>query len=162
MALRQPPSSSGNGFTLVELVVVLMILGVLTGVAAPRLLSINTDSEAAAILATIDTIFDAAERFAAENGRLPANASRGEFPPELTGYLSESVFVEDSALGYPFDWDGPGTAAPFYGVNLRTKSGPMASEPIYLAVERIGGDGSPTSGWITANGRNVNFRLAEK
>jgi general secretion pathway protein G len=83
-----------KGFTLIELVVVVMILGILAAVAAPKLL--NTSSTAAdnGLRQTLGVVRDAVERYAAEHaGQLPGDAGteadlkadikpylRGEFP----------------------------------------------------------------------------------
>ena len=64
-----------KGFTLIELVVVVMILGILAAVAAPKLL--NTSSTAAdnGLKQTLGVVRDAIERYAAEHG--------GTLPGEL-------------------------------------------------------------------------------
>ena len=84
-----------NGFTLVELVVVVMILGILAAVAAPKLLGTSSAAADNGIRQTLATVRDAIERYAAENGgEIPAKGSstgddlktalepylRGEFP----------------------------------------------------------------------------------
>lgn len=78
-----------KGFTLIELVVVVMILGILAAVAAPKLL--NTSSTAAdnGLKQTLSVVRDGIERYAAEHGgSLPADPNdlvtdgyiRGSFP----------------------------------------------------------------------------------
>src|SRR3954462_13246574 len=67
-----------KGFTLIELVVVVMILGILAAVAAPKLL--NTSSSAAdnGLKETLGVVRDAIERYAAEHsGSLPAAPKTG-------------------------------------------------------------------------------------
>jgi general secretion pathway protein G len=78
-----------KGFTLIELVVVVMILGILAAVAAPKLL--NTSSTAAdnGLKQTLGVVRDAIERYAAEHaGKLPGDlGTEADLKADLVGYL---------------------------------------------------------------------------
>ena len=84
-----------KGFTLVELVVVVMILGILAAVAAPKLLGTSSSASENGLKQTLAVVRDAIERHAAENGgQLPGNAgTEADFKADLVQYLRGSFPV---------------------------------------------------------------------
>ena len=62
-----------KGFTLVELVVVIAILGILAGLAIPRFMDATASARGARIVADMRTIDSAIMMYNAKTGNLPAN-----------------------------------------------------------------------------------------
>jgi len=73
------------GFTLVELVVVVLILGILSAVAAPKVISSITASRDVCAQTNLQVVRDAVELFTIDNGRLPgADGNESTFKDDLS------------------------------------------------------------------------------
>lgn len=78
--------SERQGFTLIELVVVIMILGILAAVAAPKLLNTSGTATDVSVKQTLAIVRDAIELYAADNGgNLPGQGA--DLPGDLAPYL---------------------------------------------------------------------------
>ncbi len=78
-----------EGFTLIELVVVVMILGILAAVAAPKLLGTSSTASENGLKETLGVVRDAIERYTAEHGgALPGQAGTDAgFKADLATYI---------------------------------------------------------------------------
>lgn len=63
-----------RGFTLLELLVVILIIGLLTGIVGPRLLGQVSKSETTAAVAQLDAIDKALQAYRFDTGRYPTTA----------------------------------------------------------------------------------------
>lgn len=84
----------GEGFTLVELLTVVLIVSVLTRIALPQMHEVRVRARATAVRADFQVVRHAAENFYADNVSWPNDADAGITPPTLAGDLPE---------GYAFD-----------------------------------------------------------
>ena len=66
--------SSPTGFTLLELLVVILIIGLLTGIVAPRFMAQVSRSEVTTARAQMDAFRKALEAFRIDNGRYPTTS----------------------------------------------------------------------------------------
>ena len=106
-----------KGFTLVELVVVIAILGILAGIAIPRFMDATASARGAKIVADLRTIDSAATMYYAKEGKYPVDAAAAKtafegkylatWPLPQTGaviFPSGKTVGSDNAVGsYLFD-----------------------------------------------------------
>lgn len=120
---------NNKGFTLVELVVVIMILGILAGIAAPKLLSTSADATDNGLKQTLAIVRDAIELYAADNaGSLPpcddgGGTFRTALEPYLRGNFPASPVGKKDNLVTPATTAGTTTADDESGWMYNTKDG---------------------------------------
>ena len=94
--------SNRRGFTLVELVVVVLILGILAAVAVPKLLKTTTRASENSLRQTLSVLRDAIERYSVANtGKLPGDlGTEADLKADLKPYLRNFPKnpIKDSAI----------------------------------------------------------------
>ena len=104
-----------RGFTLLELLVVILIIGLLTGIVAPRFLSQISRSEVTTARAQMDAFRKAVEAFRIDNGRYPTTAegldslvaAPADAPRWHGPYLQNAIPLDP--WGTKYEYRAPGT-----------------------------------------------------
>lgn len=102
---RGRPHRSGRdrrGFSLAELAVTVMIVGILAGVAVPNLHHALLKAEAARLVGEARTVRLAALDHLADNGSFPPSSGTGTVPSALAPYLPENYTFTFN--GVRFGW----------------------------------------------------------
>ncbi len=79
-----------HGFTLVELMITVMIVGMLSAIAVPKFREVRRRATATQIMGDFDVMRHAALSFYVDSGYFPEAVGPGEIPPGLTKYLPTS------------------------------------------------------------------------
>jgi general secretion pathway protein G len=110
----------GAGFTLVELLVVLVILGLIMGLAGPRVLGYLTSSRERAAKLQIEALSSALDLFFLDNGRYPSTSEGLQSlvvrPPTVERwggpYLKQASLPADP-WGRPYEYRVPGAKSAY-------------------------------------------------
>lgn len=126
----RPRRPSAHGFTLVELLVVMIIIGILSAIAAPRLLSTTKNAADNGMKQTLGVVRNAIEMYSADyGGAFPgADGTQTTFYNDLSPYLRTGAPFPSSLVG-----------AKNNSVRIQTAGQPLAA------------DAAPTTGWAYDN-----------
>jgi prepilin-type N-terminal cleavage/methylation domain-containing protein len=91
--------SRNQGFTLLELIVVVLILGILAAVAAPKILSNTSDASDSGASQTLATLRDAIEMYRVQTGTGYPQGDSDQIQTKLDAYLRGSTFPRVSIGG---------------------------------------------------------------
>ena len=117
---RSAPGDGEAGFTLVEMLVVITIIGLIMGLVGPRVLSYLSESKVKAAKIQIESLSAAMDLFYLDNGRYPAASEgltalvqRPSSASQWSGpYLKTSVVPADP-WGHPYLYKVPGDHGPY-------------------------------------------------
>jgi prepilin-type N-terminal cleavage/methylation domain-containing protein len=100
---RNPRSSSRGGFSLVEMLVAVSIVGILAGIAIPNMRNMTFRARATTVAADIEVLRLATLDYNGDAHSWPADAAPGVVPPELNGYLPDGFSFNGN--GYQLDFE---------------------------------------------------------
>ena len=92
-----------GGFSLIELLVAVSIVGILAGLAIPNMRNVTFRARATAVIGDLNVVRQATLDYNADQNGWPANSALGVVPPELNGYLPDGFSFQGD--GYELDFE---------------------------------------------------------
>lgn len=142
-----------DGFTLVELLLVMLIIGILAQIALPNYRGLTTRARAVDLIADIDVVEQAARSYQADLHSWPPETPAGAIPPGLEpflpggfGFVGEDFTLDWESISIPGGLPGdPGTTL-ILGVGVVTDNTELGA-----ALVELMGD----AGWYLVGNRYV-------
>ena len=137
------------GFTLTELLTVIVVIGVLAGIAIPRLRGAILRAEAADVVGDMNVIKVAVLTYHADHYSWPTDRNRGQIPPELVDYLPGgfSFRKDDYLLDYD-NWSGRRRAPFNVAVTFIAQNEELGLAVIEMLGSSIWSNGGDKFTWI--------------
>lgn len=95
--------SRRGGFSLVELLVAMSIVGILAGLAIPNLRNVTDRARATTVVGDLTVLRQAILDYNADQNSWPADVASGVVPPELSAFLPDGFSF--SGEGYELDFE---------------------------------------------------------
>jgi prepilin-type N-terminal cleavage/methylation domain-containing protein len=142
LPLVRTPHRRAAGFTLAEIMIVVVIIGLLAAIAVPGMQRVSERAKAARFVNDLRVIATAAETYALEFGGWPADGTSG-LTPVFADYLpSKLIDGTPTVLGGSWDWDYN-----VYGVTAAISViNPSAPVRVIQAVDKLSDDNNLNSG----------------
>lgn len=116
------------GFTLVELLLVMVIASILAALALPNYRLVVTRARAAELLGRVDVVEHAAQSYLGENNAWPGEAGAGVVPGGMATYLPEGFSFTGEV--FQLDWENGGG---LIGVGIVTDDEGLGNALVALA-----------------------------
>ncbi|MBL4699173.1 MAG: type II secretion system protein, partial [Phycisphaerales bacterium] len=92
-----------KAFTLVEILIVVVILGILAAIVVPQFAGATQDARIGAFISSLKTYADTCEYYNANEGRYPVDGGSGDVPAGMESYVDEDEWTAGTPMGGVWD-----------------------------------------------------------
>jgi len=137
--------SSVRAFTLIEILIVVVILGVISSIVTVQVAVAKDDAEISVFAATVKSLARSAERYKFDNGSYPPDGSSGVVPAGFGTYILESAYTNPTPLGGVWDTEA-NTLGFIFAVGVHFNDGSDPGATTMSQVDALLDDGSLSTG----------------
>ena len=139
------PRSIQRAFTLVEILIVVVILGILAAIVVPKFTGATQDARIGAFISSLKTYADACEYYNAREGRYPSDGSSGIAPAGMGSYIDTQEFAIATPLGgvWDIEYNDSGVTS---AIGVHFFNSPNPGDAIMLDVDEIFDNADLSSG----------------
>lgn len=136
-----------RAFTLVEVLIVVVILGVLAGIVSASFTTVTDDAARGAFVSELRIIADQAMYYMVKNNAVVGDSGSGDCPPELRDVIDEQNFEAGTPIGGVWDFEHDDTGGYWSAVGVHFNgSGTTRDDAFMTIVDEIFDDGDLTDG----------------
>lgn len=140
------------GFSYVELLIVLTIMGILVRIALPRLSFVRKQAQSRAAIADVRVVRDAVLSYQQDRGALPGEVAAGQVPSGLVNYLPTGFSFQRNSYTVDYElWTtqaAGGATVPLVAVTIDSADPTLVDQ-----MRRLGASGIP----YTVSGSRTTF-----
>jgi type IV pilus assembly protein PilA len=154
--------SGSAGFTLVELMIVIAIIGLLSAIAVPNYISYRKKARVAQVASNLKNFETAFIAYAVDYENFPNDCHTDTGPyglpnAEMEAYISVNEWAAPTALGGRYNWEGPD----YYSYAGISVDGPTVDEKYLRLLDAMLDDGNLGSGRFRQIGSRYTYIIDE-
>jgi prepilin-type N-terminal cleavage/methylation domain-containing protein len=135
MTRRAGTRRDERGFSLIELFVVMLVIGIVANIALPNLVRARERARASAVVADFNTVRRAAIQYLLKGDRWPPDAGAGVEPAELAPLLERGIVWNHGSFDYEWEnWMAPDGTPTHEGTGVLIGFSVRSNDPGFLEM----------------------------